>query len=168
MADEIRLIEVDTAPEPAGVPVSAMLRAVWLLVTWPVRWLFARIVITAVRFYIFYFVQSDSKAKCPGCGIRAQHDIRWSNDVSALIHVCKRCFAVWSEQPVTAVEAWRTQLAASNEDVDVVDKDGNRHTTVQHAQREPQLSYTPTNKDRPIVLRLSNPTAVVQQKGGVA
>lgn len=144
---------------------TVAMRFVWVMGTWPLRWVAGYIKATILRLYVLHFVQSDSKAKCPACGIRAEHDVRWSDVASALIHVCKRCFAVWSEQPLVDAAQWRTQLVASSDDTS---PDGTRTTTVQHAQREPQLSYTPTGKDRPIVLRLREPDAVVHQKGGNA
>lgn len=165
MTDVIRIIEVEPVVQPvvrAGIPLKTMARAAWYLSTWPVRWIAGHITALLLRLYVHFMVQANSKAKCPACGIRAEHDVRWSDVVSALIHVCKRCFAVWGEKPITAADQWKTQLVASTDEEGVaLNADGSRTTTVQHAQREPQASYTPTNKDKPIVLRM-------RQKGGAA
>jgi len=158
MTDVIRIIEVEPAVQPvvrAGIPLKTMVRAAWYLSTWPVRWIAGHITALLLRLYVHFMVQANSKAKCPACGIRAEHEVRWSDVASALIHVCKRCVAVWSEQPMVNVAQWRTQLTVvSDEEGSAKTADGTRTTTVQHAQREPQLSYIPTHKDRPVVLQM--------------
>lgn len=71
--------------------------------------------ITAIRGLIFfewdrlrvhYLVHVDPKAKCPACGMRKRHEIRWSLDFKALIHACKLCGANWTEQPIVKADAW--------------------------------------------------------------
>ncbi len=122
----------------------------------PARWIAGHVTSLVLRLYIHYRVQADGRAKCPACGIRAEHDIRWAEQVGALVHVCKRCFAVWTEQPMISAAQWKTTLTASTEE-GVANADGTRTGTVQHAQREPQITYTPTGKDRPVVVRFQQP-----------
>ncbi len=156
MPDGIRIVEaVPESSTPRTAERTAKVIIVgWRVVTWPVRAVAGVVASLLLRLYLFYFVQANSKAKCPACGVRAEHDVRWSDAAAHLVHVCKRCLAVWAEEPCVQYSRWRTTLQADVDGGDVVAQDGTRTTTVQHAQREPQISYVPTGKDKPIVLRM--------------
>lgn len=106
--------------------------------------------------YVHLVVQASSRAKCPACGIRQEHDVRWSSEYGMLIHVCKRCFAPWGEQPMVAAKTWAVTVLVQDAEGNVVGADGTVRTTVQHAQRMPTLvqQIKSTGSDRPVVVRM--------------
>jgi|SRR5579859_8012930 len=153
-----------TEDRPAMEPISAalVLRTVWavvrtllLLVGHQTVHAVRRARAVLLRAYVYYCVQASSAAKCPSCGIRAAHEMRWNQLVGALVHVCKRCMAVWTEKPMVQAEAWSTRLVAEEEEVS---SDGVRSTTTQSAQREPIVTnqFKPTGRSNPVIVRLSS------------
>ena len=62
-------------------------------------------------------------ARCPACGIRRKHKIKWDADVRTrdgkigrLLHICAICTAPWSEAPVFDFKTW--QVAGPLEEFD--------------------------------------------------
>lgn len=108
--------------------------------------------------YIHLVVKANSCAKCPACGIRQQHDIRWSTEHGALIHVCKRCFAAWGEQPMVTAKSWAMSVVMQDEEGNVLQADGSVRTTTQHAQRTPTLvqEIKTTGRTMPVVVRMQS------------
>jgi len=108
-----------------------------------------------VRLYVHFFVQSSSSAKCPCCGIREEHKMQWSEMLQKLLHVCTRCRAMWAESPLVEAAKWKTSLEVEEPEPDA---DGAKLSTVQHAQREPQVvnEVKLTGKHLPIVMRMAN------------
>jgi len=156
--DEPRIIEAELQI-PARRVAWAIVQLTWRGATSPFRWIAGHLTSLVLRAYIHYCVQSNSRAKCPACGIRAEHGVRWGESVGALVHVCKRCFAVWTEQPMVDASKWRTTLVADELGEGTSNEDGTRTTTIQHAQREPQVvrDIKPTGKDQPVVFRFQQP-----------
>jgi hypothetical protein len=107
-----------------------------------------------VRLYVHFFVQSSSTAKCPCCGIREKHKMQWSEMLVKLMHVCARCHAMWAESPLVEAAKWKTSLQIEEAEPDA---DGAKLSTVQHAQREPQVvkDVQLTGNNRPIVMRMT-------------
>jgi hypothetical protein len=107
-----------------------------------------------VRLYVHFFVQSSSTAKCPCCGVRAEHKMQWAEVLEKLMHVCARCHAAWAESPLVDAAKWKTQLEVAEGQPDA---DGNKNTTVMHAQREPKVvnEVKLTGNNKPIVMRMA-------------
>lgn len=124
------------------------LKVAVLLLLLPLRLLWKRM----LGVYVHLCVQASSAAKCPGCGIRLAHDMRWSPENAKLVHVCKRCMAVWCEDAVVAASIWSTKLVAENEP----DSDGTTTGNVVHAQREPIVTqeFKPAGRSKPVVVRI--------------
>lgn len=70
---------------------------------------YARLTLYLTRLRVRYFVQVSEKAKCPACGIRAEHRIAWADEYQAVMHECARCKAHWGERPVVRLEAWQVK-----------------------------------------------------------
>ncbi len=70
-------------------------------------------VVRAMRWYIQYFVAVSDKAKCPACGVRTQHKMRYEAVYRAVIHTCARCTAQWGEQAVVKTEQWQVDAILS-------------------------------------------------------
>lgn len=57
------------------------------------------------RYYLHYFVQADRKEKCPSCGIRQYHPMKYDLGSKKVLHYCKTlhaedktaigCGAIW-------------------------------------------------------------------------
>jgi hypothetical protein len=107
-----------------------------------------------LRLYVHYFVQADSRAKCPSCGIREKHELRWVDPYERLFHVCGRCHAAWAEAAIVDARSWKVKLDIVEDET--ANPDGSVTSTVQHAQREPIIVHDAklTGKNRP-VLRIS-------------
>lgn len=126
---------------------------------WPFRKVIdvaVRLVSLIMRWYVHRYVHISSKAKCPACGVLAKHDVRWSPLHSAVLHVCARCQAPWTEQPLVQAEHWRCDVIVQEDDGSTQDADGTITTTVQTAQREPQISkdVRPTGRNVPMIVRM--------------
>lgn len=67
---------------------------------------YGRMLFHLLRLRIHYFAQVSEKAKCPACGVRAQHKIQWADMYQAVMHECGRCKAHWGEKPLVKLEAW--------------------------------------------------------------
>jgi len=66
------------------------------------EWLFKR--------RIHYFVKISTKAKCPACGIRKEHSVKWSPEYERVIHICSRCEAAFAESPIASIDLWRVKV----------------------------------------------------------
>jgi len=71
-------------------------------------------VISALRqrfamLYVHYFVRVDERDKCPGCGTRAKHEIKFVRAYAKLIHNCKFCGAVWATDPLVPYTQWEVK-----------------------------------------------------------
>lgn len=154
----------DEAVSPSvGIVVRAVLVLCWsalLFVVAGVRVIAGHFLRQGLRLYVYLFVQASAKAKCPACGIRAAHDVRWNPEAQQLVHLCKRCFAAWMEQPMVKADVWSSKITVLNEDGSVTEPDGTRTTTVQHAQRLPQLvkQVKMTGHDKPVVIQITGKT----------
>lgn len=108
----------------------------------------------ALRLYVYLLVQANSRAKCPCCGVREKHKMQFGVGLRKLVHFCARCGANWAEEPMVSADRWAMTLPQDLED-GIVDKDGVRTTTVQHAQRNPVISYQPAGSNKPIIYKPS-------------
>lgn len=104
-----------------------------------------------LRIYVHYCVQASTEAKCPCCGVRETHQIRWSDALGILVHVCTRCRAVFSESPLVAADKWRVNLVIEEEPESKSNADGTHTTTVIHAQREPVIVKDPRAAKPPVM-----------------
>lgn len=82
------------------------------------------------KLIIHLFVKANSCAKCPACGIRKIHSVKWSTLHQQLLHTCDRCEAVWGEAPMVKADLWAGPA---------VQPETEKVTTITHAQREPQI-----------------------------
>lgn len=96
-----------------------------------VRYQVKRLLKFLTKLYVRYFVQSDSHAKCPACGIRKKHDVHWNEALRMVLHTCARCGANWGEQPIVQADLWSPNPQEQREP--------ERQTTIMHAQREPKV-----------------------------
>ena len=48
----------------------------------------------------------DPAQKCPACGVKQLHEMKWSFELRALAHLCGVCGATWAEPPVLDVGVW--------------------------------------------------------------
>jgi hypothetical protein len=104
-----------------------------------------------LRLYVHYFVQADSRAKCPGGGIRAKHDLRWVEIYEKVVHVCGRCHVAWADAPIVDARRWKLQLDVVEDET--ANPDGTTTSSVQHAQREPIIVNEAqlTGRKRPLL-----------------
>src|SRR5277367_1006950 len=61
---------------------------------------------------LWVYVRSQEKvmsvaAKCPACGVRSPHEIRYAEDYECVIHTCARCKAEYGLPTVVPVTRWR-------------------------------------------------------------
>lgn len=70
-----------------------------------------------IRVYLRFFCDRrvSTKAKCPGCGIRKKHEIKWVPQLEKELHECGQCHAVWGDDPVLPIERWRVGLEPEEE-----------------------------------------------------
>lgn len=115
-----RLAPVLIEASALGLRIAAVLHDVFLLAQYGVQLSYRRLRVTLRTWHnrltvaiakrrIHYFVEVSEKAKCPACGIRAKHQIAWSDVYQAVMHECSRCKAHWSERPIVKHEAWHVQ-----------------------------------------------------------
>jgi ribosomal protein S27AE len=81
-------LTIEHRPAPPARPTLGRLRA-WLL-----------------RLSIKYFEQISLRTKCPGCGHRRLHDIRFVATIGRVAHCCSVCKAEWTEAPIVQAADW--------------------------------------------------------------
>ena len=110
-----------------------------------------------LRLYVHYCLQASGREKCPGCGIRAEHKMRMSEELGKLVHVCGRCSAIWARPPVVKFESWQTKFFfEESEEEGKANPDGTRTTTVMHAQREPVIVKDPRLATKKTAMRMGS------------
>ncbi len=59
------------------------------------------------RLRVHFFLVVSTRSKCPGCGCRKEHELKWvPAPTSKLAHLCAVCSAEWCEAPVRSAESW--------------------------------------------------------------
>jgi ribosomal protein S27AE len=75
----------------------------------PARPTLGRLRTWLLRLSIKYFEKVDLKAKCPACGHRWLHDIRFVATIGRVAHLCAVCKAEWTEAPIVQAADWATR-----------------------------------------------------------
>jgi hypothetical protein len=88
-------------------------------------------VVWFTRLYIHYFVGIDRKSKCPACGTRKRHKIKFNPVYMALLHQCAFCEAVWGEPSLINASQWAVKPVLSDPQQPATE------SKPQGAQREP-------------------------------
>ena len=55
----------------------------------------------------------DECAKCPSCGVKQKHPIKFVDALGKVLHNCQRCSACWAEDPIAAFSGWKIESLPS-------------------------------------------------------
>jgi hypothetical protein len=118
-------IEIETIPAsqpililpapPIKIPVpwwSKIWSLLWPKLIWiltPILFIGRLLIVCYFRTYARLFTDEvvNDQAKCPACGLRAQHKIKYVPDYEKVFHQCGRCDAEWGEKTIQPPEKWR-------------------------------------------------------------
>jgi hypothetical protein len=97
--------------------------------------------------YMHYYVQADVKEKCPCCGIRQLHPMRYDTDSKRLLHMCRTlhagekqtfgCGAIWNTSCLVDPGRWETIISS-------VDENGRQEVKQPEAKFHSEASREPT------------------------
>lgn len=75
---------------------------------------------TLLRYYIHYFVKIDPLGKCPSCGIRQSHPIKYDSASKKVLNWCRTrhaderatfgCGAIWSSDCLVNPANWESVI----------------------------------------------------------
>ena len=65
-----------------------------------------------LKLSIHLFERISTTAKCPACGCREEHKIKWRAAFGKVLHFCGRCEAVWGELPIVQAADWAAVLTS--------------------------------------------------------
>lgn len=74
------------------------------------------------RYYIWYCVKSDRKEKCPSCGVRQLHPMRYDTSSKKILHMCKTSY-VPDSTIVGCGAVWATDCLRNPADWEVVERE---------------------------------------------
>ncbi len=57
----------------------------------------------------------DTSAKCPACGIKKPHVIKWDAITRFVIHSCAQCKADFAESPILPFDKWQKKIVEASE-----------------------------------------------------
>lgn len=88
------------------------------------------------QYYLHYFVHVDLKEKCPACGTRDKHKIKFVRRYGRLIHICAFCEAAWGTNPLLNYAQWKVD-GLDDSDSQETEPARSSEGTVSGASREP-------------------------------
>ena len=70
-------------------------------------WLWIRVYLMRGYIRVFLDRRISNRQKCPACGIRQKHKIKWDPDYECVMHFCGHCEAKFPTPPVQNINTWR-------------------------------------------------------------
>lgn len=111
--------------------------------------------------WLHYMVQTDPKEKCPSCGIRQLHPMRYDTDSKRLLHMCKTlhakpeqtfgCGAIWNTGCMVEPGQWETIIQSIN-------SDGKSEV------KQPESKFYSEVSREPTIIRSSKPSSQHEEK----
>lgn len=107
--------------------------------------------------YVHYFVETDTREKCPCCGRRQLHPMRYDTESKRLLHMCKTlhagekqtfgCGAVWGTDTLVPAERWEATVKSTDEQgrPTLTQPEAKFHSTV---SREPTIIRSNEQKEK--------------------